>query len=114
MSFSARSAIPLNSRKSSATVSATCQLSLFTSVSLFPETEVDVLLSRFLPYFFNCYNLVTNLVASRSTHAEMLDFAAHHDVKPLIEEFKLDEEGVADAVGRLQSGKIRYRAVLKL
>jgi len=66
----------------------------------------------FLPYFFNCYNLVTNLVASRSTHAEMLAFAAQHNVKPLIEEFKMDEEGVAEAIGKLQSGNIRYRAVL--
>ncbi|OAG36719.1 hypothetical protein AYO21_09103 [Fonsecaea monophora] len=67
----------------------------------------------FLPYFFNCYNLVTNLVASRATHAEMLAFAAHHDVKPLIEQFAMDEAGVAEAVTRLQSGKVRYRAVLK-
>ncbi|KIW70022.1 hypothetical protein PV04_02333 [Phialophora macrospora] len=68
----------------------------------------------FIPYFFNCYNLVTNLVASRSTHAEMLAFAAQHDVKPLIEEFHMDEAGVAEAIGKLRSGTIRYRAVLKL
>ena len=67
-----------------------------------------------MPYFFNCYNLVTNLVASRSTHAEMLAFAAQHDVKPLIEEFNMDEEGMAAAIAKLQSGKIRYRAVLKV
>ncbi|KIW88492.1 uncharacterized protein Z519_11061 [Cladophialophora bantiana CBS 173.52] len=67
----------------------------------------------FFPYFFNCYNLVTNLVASRATHAEMLAFAAHHGVKPLIEEFPMDEVGVAEAVVRLQQGKVRYRAVLK-
>jgi D-arabinose 1-dehydrogenase-like Zn-dependent alcohol dehydrogenase len=67
-----------------------------------------------MPYFFNCYNLVTNLVASRTTHAEMLAFAAQHDVKPLIEKFHMDEEGVAEAIDRLRSGKIRYRAVLKV
>ncbi len=67
-----------------------------------------------MPYFFNCYNLVTNLVASRSTHAEMLAFAARHGVKPVIEEFSLDEEGVAKAIEKLQSGKIRYRAVLRV
>lgn len=69
-------------------------------------------LNRFLPYFFNCYNLVTNLVASRATHAEMLAFAAHHGIEPVIEEFKMDEAGLAEAVERLQKGKIRYRAVL--
>jgi len=55
---------------------------------------------------------VTNLVASRATHAEMLNFAAAHNIKPVIEEFKLDEPGMADALGKLQSGKLRYRAVL--
>ncbi|KAI1609395.1 chaperonin 10-like protein [Exophiala viscosa] len=66
----------------------------------------------FLPYFFNCYNLVTNLVASRATHGGMLAFAAAHDIKPLIEEFKMDEDGFAEALDKLQTGKIRYRAVL--
>ena len=70
--------------------------------------------SSFMPYFFNCYNLVTNLVASRATHAEMLAFAAQHGVKPLVEEFKMDDEGMAEAIAKLQSGKVRYRAVLKL
>jgi D-arabinose 1-dehydrogenase-like Zn-dependent alcohol dehydrogenase len=70
--------------------------------------------NSFFPYFFNCYNLVTNLVASRTTHAEMLDFAAQHGVKPLIEEFAMDEEGVAEAIAKLKSGNLRYRAVLKL
>ncbi|KEF56996.1 uncharacterized protein A1O9_07186 [Exophiala aquamarina CBS 119918] len=66
----------------------------------------------FQPLFFNCYNIVTNLVASRATHAEMLNFAAAHKIKPVIEEFKLDEAGVADALGKLKAGKLRYRAVL--
>ncbi|KIX92701.1 uncharacterized protein Z520_11553 [Fonsecaea multimorphosa CBS 102226] len=67
----------------------------------------------FIPYFFNCYNLVTNLVASRATHAEMLAFAANHGIAPLIEEFPMDEAGAADAIAKLQQGKVRYRAVLK-
>jgi D-arabinose 1-dehydrogenase-like Zn-dependent alcohol dehydrogenase len=44
----------------------------------------------------------------------MLAFAAQHNVKPLIEEFHMDEKGVAEAIDRLRSGKIRYRAVLKV
>lgn len=68
--------------------------------------------SSFQPLFFNCYNIVTNLVASRATHAEMLNFAAVHNIKPVIEEFKMDEAGVADALGKLKAGQLRYRAVL--
>jgi D-arabinose 1-dehydrogenase-like Zn-dependent alcohol dehydrogenase len=43
-----------------------------------------------------------------------LDFAAANGVRPLVEEFPMNEEGIATAVERLQSGKIRYRAVLKV
>lgn len=68
--------------------------------------------SSFSSLFFNCYNVVTNLVASRATHAEMLSFAAAHNIKPVIEEFELSEAGVADAISKLKSGKLRYRAVL--
>ena len=67
-----------------------------------------------MPYFFNCYNLVTNLVASRTTHADMLLFAAQHGVKPLIEEFPMSDAGMAEALEKLSSGKVRYRAVLKV
>ena len=53
-------------------------------------------------------------MASRGVHAEMLAFAAAQGIKPVIEEFGLDEAGFAEAFEKLQSGKIRYRAVLKL
>ena len=44
----------------------------------------------------------------------MLAFVAQHGIKPLIEEFNMDEEGVAEAIENLQGGKLRYRAVLKV
>ena len=40
----------------------------------------------------------------------MLDFAARHDVKPVIETYALAE--VNDALERLRSGKAHYRIVL--
>lgn len=42
----------------------------------------------------------------------MLQFAAVHGVKPVVEEFTLDEAGMADALAKLKAGKVRYRAVL--
>jgi D-arabinose 1-dehydrogenase-like Zn-dependent alcohol dehydrogenase len=41
----------------------------------------------------------------------MLNFAAHHHIQPTIEKFVLSEEGVAEALGKLKSGKLRYRGV---
>jgi D-arabinose 1-dehydrogenase-like Zn-dependent alcohol dehydrogenase len=42
----------------------------------------------------------------------MFRFAALHGIKPMVEEFKMDEEGWGKALERLHSGKVRYRAVL--
>ncbi len=49
-------------------------------------------------------------VGSPVNIARMLDFAARHDIKPIIETFRLDQ--VNDALARLRSGKARYRIVL--
>jgi uncharacterized zinc-type alcohol dehydrogenase-like protein len=40
----------------------------------------------------------------------MLDFAARHDIKPVIEKFRMDQ--VNQALARLRSGQARYRIVL--
>ncbi len=42
----------------------------------------------------------------------MLEFAARHQVTPIIEKFPLTKAGVVDAVKRLQAGGMRYRGVV--
>lgn len=49
-------------------------------------------------------------VGSPGTIARMLDFAARHDIKPVIETFPMDQ--VNEAMDRLRSGQARYRIVL--
>lgn len=49
-------------------------------------------------------------VGSPGTIARMLDFAARHDIKPVIETFHMDQ--VNEAMDRLRSGQARYRIVL--
>jgi uncharacterized zinc-type alcohol dehydrogenase-like protein len=49
-------------------------------------------------------------VGSPATMARMLDFAALHNIKPVIEKFKFDD--VNAAIARLRSGKAHYRVVL--
>ncbi len=43
---------------------------------------------------------------------DTLRFAAANGVRPMIETFSLDQ--VADAYERMMSGKVRFRAVLKM
>lgn len=49
-------------------------------------------------------------VGSPANIARMLEFAARHDIKPVIENFPMDQ--VNDAMARLRSGHARYRIVL--
>ena len=51
-------------------------------------------------------------MASRAKHDEMLQFAAAQGVEPLIEKFEMSESGVAEAIGKMRSNKLRYRGVL--
>lgn len=49
-------------------------------------------------------------VGSPATIAKMLDFAAQHDISPVIEKFEFTQ--VNEALDRLRSGDARYRIVL--
>jgi alcohol/geraniol dehydrogenase (NADP+) len=49
-------------------------------------------------------------VGSPGVMAKMLDFAARHDVKPVIETYRFED--VNEAIARLRSGEARYRIVL--
>lgn len=53
-----------------------------------------------------------SLVATRAVHREMLDFAALHGVRPVVETLPLTAEGAAAALERLEQGRVTYRAVL--
>lgn len=53
-----------------------------------------------------------SLVAPRYLHRLMLEFAARHQIKPVVETFPMTEEGIKEAMDRLERGEVTYRAVL--
>jgi D-arabinose 1-dehydrogenase-like Zn-dependent alcohol dehydrogenase len=53
-----------------------------------------------------------SLVATRQVHGEMLEFAARHRIRRVIEEFPMTEEGIMECMERLEEGKMRYRGAL--
>ncbi|KAI5815154.1 NADP-dependent alcohol dehydrogenase [Pyronema omphalodes] len=68
-----------------------------------------------IPYFtflLNGLHIVGSVVATRWVHNEMLEFAARHNIKAMIQEFPMSEEGITEAFDKLDTGKLRYRAVL--
>ena len=63
--------------------------------------------------FWNLFHIHSSLVASRSEHDDMLEFAARHSIKPTIEVFKHEGAStISEIIERLRTGNVRYRAVL--
>ncbi|KAH8650748.1 alcohol dehydrogenase zinc-binding domain protein [Ilyonectria robusta] len=69
-----------------------------------------------LPYMdlvMNAIQIQGSLPAPYQMHREMLAFAALHSIRPTIELFPLNGEGVTAAMEKLRQGRVRYRAVLE-
>ncbi|KAL4950415.1 chaperonin 10-like protein [Aspergillus filifer] len=56
--------------------------------------------------------VIGSLVPPRAIHRKMLEFAAMHKIEPTLETFSMTEEGIAEAMDRLDKGQVNYRAVL--
>ncbi|KAI3330479.1 GroES-like protein [Ustulina deusta] len=65
------------------------------------------------PMLMNGITVQGSCVASRLAHERMLEFAALHQIRPVVQLFELTEEGILDAMEKLDRGEIHFRAVLK-
>jgi len=64
--------------------------------------------------FWDGYHVHSSLVASKAQHDDMLEFAARHNIEPTTEVFKFEgSETIEGIFSKLDSGKVRYRAVLE-
>ena len=66
----------------------------------------------YLPIITSELKIQGSVVASREVHRKMLEFAARHGVKPIIERFSMSVRGVEESMEKLRKGKMRYRGVL--
>lgn len=81
--------------------------------SIFPITvSKEDLKMPYTPIIRKELRIQGSRVAPRQVHREMIEFAAFHGIKPIIEKFPMTEEGITAAMDRLGSGKMRYRGVL--
>ncbi|KAI0406828.1 GroES-like protein [Xylaria palmicola] len=67
----------------------------------------------YMPLIAQGITVQGSLVASRLVHERMLEFAAVHQIKPVVQLFDMTEEGIVDAMQKLDEGKVHFRAVLK-
>ncbi|PQE06725.1 Alcohol dehydrogenase protein [Rutstroemia sp. NJR-2017a BBW] len=66
----------------------------------------------YMPLILNGIAVQGSLVAPRSLHRQMLEFAALHNIRPIVEKFPMTEEGIKTAMEKLDAGNVYYRAVL--
>ena len=65
-----------------------------------------------MPLLLNGITIQGSVVSPRNVHERMLDFAARHSVKPIVQKFAMDRDGILNAFEVLKEGKMRYRGVL--
>ncbi|KAK5052752.1 hypothetical protein LTR84_002618 [Exophiala bonariae] len=83
------------------------------SGTIYPLTvSNDDLKIPYMPIIMSGLKVQGSLVAARQIHNEMLNFAAVHNIRPMIQTFPLNLEGINDAFETLEGGKMRYRGVL--
>jgi len=68
----------------------------------------------YMPLLLNGIAIQGSVVAPRYIHKRMLDFGALHGIEPVIETFPMTEEGINEAMDKLEHGDVHYRAVFKV
>ncbi|ROV87655.1 hypothetical protein VSDG_09661 [Cytospora chrysosperma] len=66
----------------------------------------------YMPLLASGITVQGSIVAPRQLHREMLEFAALHNIKAVIQEYPMTEEGIKEAIDRLEAGKVHFKAVL--
>jgi len=66
----------------------------------------------FMQFLLAGWKVVGSTVPPKIVYMQMLEFAALHGVKPMIDPFPLTKQGVTDSLKKLDEGKMRYRGVL--
>jgi D-arabinose 1-dehydrogenase-like Zn-dependent alcohol dehydrogenase len=81
--------------------------------TIFPLTvTTGDLVIPFMPIGFAGINIQGTVVATRSVHKKMLDFAVRNHITPIIEKFPLTKNGIEEGMTRVREGKMRYKGVL--
>lgn len=66
----------------------------------------------YMPLIFKGIRVQGSMVATRNVHRRMLEFAAFHGIKPIVEKYPMTEDGIKGVLERLEEGKVVFRAVM--
>ncbi|KAJ5663000.1 hypothetical protein N7507_003731 [Penicillium longicatenatum] len=73
---------------------------------------MDEMKFPYLPLVMKALRIQGSLPASRGSQHEMLRFAAHHRIKPIVMTFPFNQKGIEKAMDTLREGGMSYRGVL--
>ena len=80
---------------------------------IFPLTVTDQPLNiPFMPVLIKEISFHGSCSSTPNEDVKMMEFAARHGVKPMLEEFPMTLDGAKAAIKKLTEGGLRYRAVL--
>lgn len=65
----------------------------------------------YMPLLLKGLRIQGSVVAPRFIQRRMLEFAAFHGIKPVIEKFPMNEESINRAMDKLNDGDVHYRGV---
>ena len=89
------------------------QAVLAPGATVFPLSVSDGNLEMpYMPLILKGIRIQGSVVAARAIHMKMLEFAAAHGIRPIVERFPLSKEGIEKAFEHLDHGEMRYRGVL--
>lgn len=83
--------------------------------SVYPLTVVgqdDQLQLPYLKFLFSGLRVQASIVTPRVIYRRILDFAAFYSVRAVVQRYKLDLDGIEEAMEDLRKGKVRYKGIL--
>lgn len=83
--------------------------------TIFPITGTDFEKKLEIPHlqFLLRGIKIISALPDRQSYSDMLNFAASHGIRPIIEVAPMSVEGVTKSIQRLKNGLVRYRGVLR-
>ncbi|KAI1343853.1 GroES-like protein [Xylariaceae sp. FL0016] len=66
----------------------------------------------YMPFILPGHRIIASTEASRQNHIKMMQFASRHGIRPWIEKFPMNQDGLKTAFGKLERGEMRFRGVL--
>lgn len=101
------------------TTSAQVPWDLYLSVmaspgTVYPLSVVDEgdLRIPYMAFLMSGLRIQASIIAPKVIQQRMLDFAARHQIRAIVQPYHLDLPGIKQAMADLHDGKMRYKAVL--